>query len=180
MFKGSMTLWLRRSVLVSPADADRADDLVIEHDKVIGRIYEQRYVPADARWFWPITVFHIDPALGIPTNGRVPTLCRRRRSFVKLGVTCVRPPSKKNSSGSKLREWQVVNPEREVAKQFGLSSWPMQSTLWRVPHSQGPFTPSRPQGGFLSAPSQNYPDHRDARACTTSLRIRRKRAAIEA
>jgi hypothetical protein len=27
-----MTLWLRRSGLVSPADADRDDYLVIEHD----------------------------------------------------------------------------------------------------------------------------------------------------
>jgi hypothetical protein len=33
-----MTLWLRRTDLASPADADRADYLVIEHDKVIGRI----------------------------------------------------------------------------------------------------------------------------------------------
>ena len=56
-----MTLWLRRSGLVSPADADRPDYLVIEHDKVIGRIYEQRYVPAGVRWFWSITAFHIDP-----------------------------------------------------------------------------------------------------------------------
>jgi uncharacterized hydantoinase/oxoprolinase family protein len=40
-----MTLWLRRSGLVSPADADRPDYLVIEQDKVIGRIYEQRYSP---------------------------------------------------------------------------------------------------------------------------------------
>ena len=44
-----MTLWLRPSALVSPADADRPDYLVIEHDKVIGRTYEQRYVPADVR-----------------------------------------------------------------------------------------------------------------------------------
>jgi hypothetical protein len=39
-----MTLWLRRTRLASPADADRADYLVIENDKVIGRIYEERYV----------------------------------------------------------------------------------------------------------------------------------------
>ena len=65
----SMTLWLRRTGLSSPADADRADYLVIEHDKVIGRIYEERYVPAELRWFWSITE-HVDPALGITTNGR--------------------------------------------------------------------------------------------------------------
>jgi len=74
-----MTLWLRRSGLVSPADADRADYLVIEHDKVIGRIYEQRS-PADVRWFWSITAFHIDPALGI-TKGRVPTLDEAKAQF---------------------------------------------------------------------------------------------------
>jgi len=76
-----MTLWLRRSALVSPADAHRTDDLVIEHDKVIGRIYEQRYVPEDVRWFWSITAFHIDPALGITTNGRVPTLDQAKARF---------------------------------------------------------------------------------------------------
>ena len=76
-----MTLWLRRSGLVSPADADRPDYLVIEHDKVIGRIYEQRYVPEDVRWFWSITAFHIDPALGIATNGRVPMLDEAKAQF---------------------------------------------------------------------------------------------------
>jgi hypothetical protein len=76
-----MTLWLRRSGLVSPADADRADYLVIEHEKVIGRIYEQRYVPADVRWFRSITAFHVDPALGIDTNGRVPTLDEAKAQF---------------------------------------------------------------------------------------------------
>jgi hypothetical protein len=61
------------SRLASPSDADRADYLVIEHDQVIGRIYEECYVPEDVRWFWSITVY-VDPALRIATNGRVPTL----------------------------------------------------------------------------------------------------------
>jgi hypothetical protein len=82
-----MALWLRRTGLASPAHADRADYLVIEHDKVIGRIYEERYVPADVRWFWSITE-HVDPALGIVTNGRVPSLeeakVRFRASWSRL------------------------------------------------------------------------------------------------
>jgi tRNA-dihydrouridine synthase len=86
-----MTLWLRRTGLASPVDADRADYLVIEHDKVIGRINEERYLPADVRWFWSITE-HVDPALGIVTNGRVPSLEEAKERF--------------ESSWSKVREAQ--------------------------------------------------------------------------
>ena len=75
-----MTLWLRHTGLASPADADRADYLVIEHDKVIGRIYEERHVPEELRWFWSITA-HVDPALGITTNGRVPSLEEAKAQF---------------------------------------------------------------------------------------------------
>jgi hypothetical protein len=67
LFLPAMTLWLRRSGLVSPADADRADYLVIEHEKVVGRIYEDRHTPAEYRWFWSITEY-VDPALGISTR----------------------------------------------------------------------------------------------------------------
>ena len=53
----------------------------MEDGQVIGRIYEERYVPADVRWFWSITAFHVDPALGISTNGRVPTLEQAKAAF---------------------------------------------------------------------------------------------------
>jgi hypothetical protein len=45
-----MIVWLHRSGLVSPADADRPDYLVTEHDEVIGCIYGERHVPLDVRW----------------------------------------------------------------------------------------------------------------------------------
>jgi hypothetical protein len=48
---------------------------------VIGRIDEQRYVPSDMRWFWSITAFHVVPAFGIDTNGRVPTLDEAKARF---------------------------------------------------------------------------------------------------
>jgi hypothetical protein len=105
-----MTLWLRPSALVSPADADRPDYLVIEHDKVIGRIYEQRYVPPDVRWFWSITALHIDPALGIATNGRVPTLDEAKAQFKSSWDRVGAARNEKNSSSSKptVREWRVT------------------------------------------------------------------------
>jgi hypothetical protein len=62
---------------------------------VIGRIYEQRYVPADVRWFWSITAFHIDPALGIATNGRVPTLEEAKAQFQSSWSAVVEARSQK-------------------------------------------------------------------------------------
>ena len=52
-----------------------------EDGKVIGRIYEQRYVPTDVRRFRSITAFHIDPAFGITTNACVPTLEQAKAEF---------------------------------------------------------------------------------------------------
>src|SRR4029078_375399 len=101
-----MRLWLRRSGLVSPADADRADYLVIEQEKVIGRIYEQRYVPADVRWLWSITAFQIDPALGIATNGRVPTLDEAKARF-QSGRTAV-VEARQRAATWNYRGWQLL------------------------------------------------------------------------
>jgi hypothetical protein len=81
LFLSAMPLSLRRTRLSSPVYADKADYCVIDDGKVIGRIYEEWYTPPDLRWFWSITDFHIDPALGITTNGRVPTLDEAKAQF---------------------------------------------------------------------------------------------------
>jgi hypothetical protein len=44
--------------------------------------------------------FHIEPALGIATNARVPTLEEAKGSFSQVGNGCVRRVTKKNSSSS--------------------------------------------------------------------------------
>ena len=92
-----MTLWLRRTGLASPADTDRADYLVIEHDKVIGRIYEDRHTLAEYRWFWSIAE-HVDPALGITTNGRVPSLDEAKAQFESSWGKVVEARSEKEQS----------------------------------------------------------------------------------
>jgi hypothetical protein len=45
-----------------------------------GRIYEDRHTPPQLRWFWSTTVY-VDPALGVTTNGRVPTLEQAKARF---------------------------------------------------------------------------------------------------
>jgi len=59
----AMLLAPRPTGLASPAYADRADYSVIEDGRIIVRIYESPYSPADYRWFWSITAFHVDPRL---------------------------------------------------------------------------------------------------------------------
>jgi len=76
-----MALSLRRTGLASAAYANKLDYLVIEDGQVIGRMYEDKHVPPDVRWFWSITAFHIDPALAITTNGRVPSLAEAKAQF---------------------------------------------------------------------------------------------------
>ena len=75
-----MALSLRQTGLASPAFAEWADYCVVEDGQVIGRIYEDRHTPPELRWFWSITVY-VDPALGVTTNGRVPTLEEAKARF---------------------------------------------------------------------------------------------------
>jgi hypothetical protein len=82
----------RTRLALPPAYADRQDFLVIEDGQVIGRIYEDRYVPADVKWFWSITEY-VHPALGIRTHGRVGSLPVAMEQF-KLSWSKVRETSK--------------------------------------------------------------------------------------
>ena len=65
------------------------DYCVIEDGQVIGRVYEDRHTRPGLQWFWSITM-HIDPALGVTTDGRTPTLEIAKEEF--------------KSSWSKVRE----------------------------------------------------------------------------
>jgi len=94
-----MTLSLRPTGLRYPPFADWADYNVMEDGKVIGRIYEDRHTPAEYRWFWSITAFHVDPALGITTNDRVPTLDEAKAEFRKAWSQVRASTEQKNSSG---------------------------------------------------------------------------------
>jgi hypothetical protein len=99
-----MALSLRRTNFRSPADAHRQDYLVMEDRQVIGRIYEERYVPADVKWFWSITEY-VDPALGIRTHGRVGSLPVAMEQF-KLSWSKVRETSKEQRPAD-IREVQA-------------------------------------------------------------------------
>ena len=87
-------LFLRPTRFSRPAYQDQLDYVVIEDGQIIGRMYEDRHVPADVRWFWSITE-HVDPALGITTNGRVPSLDEAKARF-RVGWSRVREASKQN------------------------------------------------------------------------------------
>jgi hypothetical protein len=73
-------LSLRPTGLASPAFADQKDYVVVEDGQVIGRMYEDPHASTDYRWFWSITEY-VDPAHGIVTNGRVPTLDEAKAQF---------------------------------------------------------------------------------------------------
>jgi hypothetical protein len=70
----------RTRLRISPAYIDRQDYLVMDDGKVIGRIYEDRYVPADIKWFWSITEY-VHPVFGIRTRNRVASLDVAKEQF---------------------------------------------------------------------------------------------------
>jgi hypothetical protein len=101
-----MTLWLRRTEFASPPDANRADYLVIEHDKVIGRIYEDRQLRPSTDGSGPSPSTLIQRSALLQTAA-CPASRKRRAGLSRVGVRWLRRLSKKNNS-RKLREWRVV------------------------------------------------------------------------
>jgi hypothetical protein len=74
-----MRLSLRHTSL-APPDPNRVDYVVIDDGREVGRMYEDRYVPPDIRWFWSIIVIGAHQA-GIRTNGRTATLEEAKEQF---------------------------------------------------------------------------------------------------
>jgi hypothetical protein len=78
---GRMALTLKRTGLASLAYQDWADFTVLDDEHVVGRIYEDRFAPAELRWYWSITVF-VDPRARLVTHGRAATLDAAKAGFL--------------------------------------------------------------------------------------------------
>ena len=57
-------------------DLDLVDYIVIQDDRAVGRIYEDRQTLPDLRWFWSIMVY-VDPKQGNKTSERAASLEKR-------------------------------------------------------------------------------------------------------
>ena len=80
-------LTLRPTGLSSPAYRHLVDYIVIQDDRAVGRIYEDRQTLPDLRWFWSITVY-VDPKQGIKTSGRAPSLEEAKAQFLSNWQRC--------------------------------------------------------------------------------------------
>jgi hypothetical protein len=58
---------------------------------------QYRHTLPQLRWFWSITVY-VDPALGITTNGRVPTLEEAKARFESSWSSADNPATGKEFS----------------------------------------------------------------------------------
>jgi hypothetical protein len=63
------------------------DYIVIQDDRAVGRIYEDRQTLPDLRWFWSITVY-VDPKQGINTSGRAAGLDEAKAQFLSNWQRC--------------------------------------------------------------------------------------------
>jgi hypothetical protein len=77
----AMMLTLRSTDLSSPIDKNRPDYIVLEDGRAIGRIYQERVMLPELRWFWSITVY-VNPMRGIVTSRRGPTIEEAKQAFL--------------------------------------------------------------------------------------------------
>jgi hypothetical protein len=68
-----MTLKLRPAGLSRPVDHDQKDYVVMSGDFVVGRIYEDRHVRKELRWFWAINGVRAGSSV-MQKDGRTPTI----------------------------------------------------------------------------------------------------------
>ena len=65
-------------------DLDLVDYIVIQDDRAVGRIYEDRQTLPDLRWFWSITVY-VNPKRDINTSGRAASLEGAKANSYRTG-----------------------------------------------------------------------------------------------
>jgi hypothetical protein len=75
------TITLKRTGLSSPADAHLGDWIVLANGREVGRIYEVRGGPPEYAWVWSVSAY-VEPARGIVTSGRVPSLEAAKAAFL--------------------------------------------------------------------------------------------------
>jgi hypothetical protein len=63
------------------------DYIVIQDNRAVGRIYEDRHTLPDLRYFWSITVY-VDPKQGINTSGRAASLDEAKAQFLSNWQRC--------------------------------------------------------------------------------------------
>jgi hypothetical protein len=101
-------LTLRPTGLSSPAYRDLVDYMVIQDDRAVGRIYEDRQTLPDLRWFWSITVY-VDPKQGIHTSGRAASLDEAKAQFLSNWQRC-RADSTPSTQRSSLPAGMSLRP----------------------------------------------------------------------
>ena len=63
------------------------DYIVIQDDRAVGRIYEDRQTLPDLRWFWSITIY-VNPKRDINTSGRAASLDEAKAQFLSNWQRC--------------------------------------------------------------------------------------------
>jgi hypothetical protein len=73
--------------LASPAFREWLDYVIVENDRDVGRLYEDRHSRPELRWFWAISIY-VDPKLGITASGRAASLEEAKAQFLTNWQKC--------------------------------------------------------------------------------------------